>query len=121
MSTSELYTNLHTLSRHESLTISTRLRHSIASSTRPRHSTRATPPSSMRSTRMSMPSTAAKSSMRVVKSAAPRSSTRNTSSRSEEHTSELHSLIHIPYAHFTLKKKPTRMQLRYNVNSNISH
>src|SRR3546814_8466859 len=34
--------------------------------------------------------------------------------RSEEHTSELQSLMHISYAVFCLKKKTTKTQLRYN-------
>src|SRR3546814_8837747 len=96
--TTEIYTYRHTLSRHDALPIWI-WRSSSPSSTRP-----AAPRSTARRSAPRRPS-------------GPSSSARSAHSmRSEEHTSELQSLMRISYAVFCLKKKT----LPYS-SHNLSH
>src|SRR3546814_13649848 len=94
--TTEIYTYGHTLSLHDALPI-------LASTVR----------KAARSTRCSTPSSPTKGS-RMFSSASPTATSSAASSsrcRSEEHTSELQSLMRISYAVFCLKKKKRRDEL----------
>src|SRR3546814_1445709 len=96
--TTEIYTYSHTLSLHDALPISSRCipRASDPKATRSRsRSARAT---CTMSPRAASPRTGSTSSVSV------------TVRRSEEHTSELQSLMRISYAVFCLKKKKIKNQ-----------
>src|SRR3546814_15823224 len=96
--TPEIYTYLHTLSLHDALPIWCSRSPRAASSTRPRTCrTR-----SSADTRACARSRSPPDSSSRVKTTQP--------SRSEEHTSELQSLMRNSYADFCLKKKKTTHQ-----------
>src|SRR3546814_1070931 len=93
--TTESYTYWHTLSLHDALPIST---------PRPSRACRGAPPRSD----ASRPWTCDRSSTAV-----------SALGRSEEHTSELQSLMRISYAVFCLKKKTTNHRLSTCLISNL--
>src|SRR3546814_4401478 len=59
--------------------------------------------------------------IRASTGAAPRHCPRDCRSRSEEHTSELQSLMRISYAVFCLKKKNEKKQQRYRETTDNTH
>src|SRR3546814_1186395 len=98
--TTEIYTYLHTLSLHDALPVYGRADATIGAMTR-------------------------SSSERLVAGRCAESDTSvivdNDTTRSEEHTSELQSLMRIPYAVFCLKKKKcdTCIATIININHNV--
>src|SRR3546814_5735519 len=101
--TTEIYTYLHTLSLHDALPISgsaSRSRRRTAPSAAPRNPTR---PDARRSPRRA----------RGRCRAAARCRYGCTASRSEEHTSELQSLMRISSAVFCLKKKKKYLKCKH--------
>src|SRR3546814_6183138 len=108
--TTEIYTYRHTLSLHDALPISGSCRHTsrttwttTGTSTRPRPCFATWVPWPTRLCTSSAPHPSASS-------AGP--ATRTRPRRSEEHTSELQSLMRISYAVFCLKKKTNEKQTR---------
>src|SRR3546814_6362840 len=67
------------------------------------------------------PSTASKSGSSTTRARRSRSTLRDICSRSEEHTSELQSLMRISYAASCLKKKRTTINTQEDKSSNDIH
>src|SRR3546814_10246136 len=112
----EIYTYCHTLSRHDALPISAT---SPTCTARRRTSCRRTPASASRrssatpnatSSRGSRPPASHGTRRRSASCSATARPSRS-STRSEEHTSELQSLMRISYAVFCLKKKNNYIQI----------
>src|SRR3546814_6201445 len=101
--TTEIYTYGHTLSLHDALPICSAAPTAPGSRCRRSHSCSATPP--RRSTR---------TSILPIRPSAP-------AGRSEEHTSELQSLMRISYAVFCLKKKKTSQRSAVRAKDTIQY
>src|SRR3546814_1927119 len=95
----EIYTYCHTLSRHDALPISAT---SPTCTARRRTSCRRTPASASRRSSATPNATSSRGS----RPPASPGTRRRSASRSEEHKSELQSLMRISYAVFCLKKRP---------------
>src|SRR3546814_4368948 len=101
--TTEIYTSCHTLSLHDALPICRpRSTATVCASPRPPEPRPKSPPPRSRSPAPSSPR-----SGRVARRVPP---TPRSPARSEEHTSELQSLMRISYAVFCLKKKTSELQ-----------
>src|SRR3546814_9617611 len=113
--TTVIYTYCHTLSLHDALpicAIGAVLWFVVASD---RRSMRAAPLSALRHLRSATPIIRCSAAFSAFASIRHRQRRASLNRRSEEHTSELQSLMRISYAVFCLKKKKYKYRTKYSV------